>query len=156
MAKDKTNGKPGAGEVIDNSTGEVVNQLPATIDGFSGGQLAGHKLVKRVSVAVLPWTEGASITFSPQTKIVVGKVIDEKAKGDDGEAKKPASIMQIMSAAGAVRLLVVGKMIEGELKENYPGDSYVGKWFFATKFAPNKARGKRYATYEISEIEDPR
>jgi hypothetical protein len=140
-------------ETIDNETGEIVKLAPNKLDEFSGGK--GHVIVKRVSVPVLQWPEGMTLTFSPLTKIEVGKVIEGK-KDDDDKPAKPAHIMQVMGVGGSVRLLVVGTVIEGNLKENYPNDSYVGKWFAATKFEPNRARKQRYATYEISEIEDPR
>jgi hypothetical protein len=151
----KTTQAAPAAETIDNDTGEVV-KLPVTGNEF--GKLPTVKLKRRVSVPILSWPEGATLVFSPLTVITQGKVIDEKKRGndDDGSPQKPADIMQVMGVNGSVRLLVVGTVIKGVLNDEYPDGSYVGLWFQATKFEPNRARKQRYATYEISEIEDPR
>lgn len=46
--------------------------------------------------------------------------------------------------------LLVDTVLAGELRSNYPADSYVGKSFRITKFKPKA--GKRYATFAIDEI----
>jgi hypothetical protein len=149
MAKTTTAAKPT--ETIDNETGEVVS-LPVASQEFGAG--LKYEVVKQVTVPILSWPEGASYTFLIESGIVIGKVISEKRGGDPD--KKPAKLMRVRSAGGQLRQIVVGAVLEGELTENYPDGKYVGKWFHATKFAPNRARKQRYATYEITEIKDPR
>lgn len=137
---------------IDAETGEV--REVAVIPQDFGGELANYKVIKQVTVPVLTWPEGHSLTFEAVAPIYTGKVIEEKRGGDAD--KKPAELMHIRSPAGQLRQIVVGAVLKGELTENYPNDSYVGKWFFATKYEPNRARKQRYATYAVVEIADPR
>jgi lipocalin len=54
---------------------------------------------------------------------------------------------------GEARLLIVGTALGAALERSYPAASYVGLWFHIAKL-PNRS-GKRYAEYEVLEIEPP-
>jgi len=46
--------------------------------------------------------------------------------------------------------IIVPAVLETELKDAYPDDTYVGKTFLLVKHRPD---GKRYNTFEVSEVE---
>jgi len=138
-----------AGQKVDPETGEVTT-LPVLAEEFNATTVS-VKVKKQVTMPVLSWPEGATIVFKAVDAIRQGKEV----KGSRGGAVKmePADVMTVEAPNGAMRQLIVGAVLKAELQEGYTNDSYVGKWFQATKHAPNAAKGKRYATYSIQEVE---
>lgn len=73
-------------------------------------------------------------------------------KGKDGTVLPPPELMDVIDLeTGFEAVVVVNKVLGLELRKTYPKDGYIGKMFSVTKYAP--ANGKRYATFQISEIE---
>ena len=63
----------------------------------------------------------------------------------------PATICTVLNLDdGAHYTLIINKVLESVLKEEFPDDGYVGKSFAFTRHA--KAAGKRYHTYSVAEL----
>ncbi len=117
---------------------------------------------RRVSVPTLEFrTDGETVicrfieamvhhpmTIKDETTGEVRPKLDEKGQ--------PAFlwVCKIESVRGEVRQLVLGELVMSELTTNYPGGGYIDLWFMIVRLG--KRAGKRYVTYEISEIDDPR
>ena len=71
------------------------------------------------------------------------------------EGKKtmePATICTVQNSTDGKRYtLIVNKVLEGVITEEFPGESYVGHTFAFTRHA--KAEGKRYHTYSVDVID---
>lgn len=114
------------------------------------------KVKKHVTVPVLKIPDnGAPIYVRVNEAIHTAKDNTGRmpATPKEGEVKrKPPQLMQVTNLeTGEIAQIVAGTVLESELKENYPGDGYVGKCFEIKKF---KASGtKAYALYQVAEIE---
>lgn len=162
-------------ETIDAETGEVLTQAPPAETGPGGTGTAiattddtGRKLVTRggmmfrvarqVTRAVLPMkvdpdSEAEAATL-PDHLQVVCKIIETIYIGkpvQNSAIKQPAELAPIESTEGEERLLVVNAVLKKELDENYPDNSYVGRWFAITKH--RKRPGKKYNNFSIMELE---
>jgi hypothetical protein len=63
----------------------------------------------------------------------------------------PPQLAQVIDlTTGEVVQIIIGSVLESELKREYPNDTYVGKGFSIQKA---KIQGKRYAAYQIAELE---
>lgn len=119
---------------------------------------AGFKFVKVRSVTrpVLK-IEGSPVYFTVQGAIYKAPVMEDGSKakkGEDGNPLPPPDLMNVINLeTGEESLIVVNTVLGKNLQEHYPSDAYVNKSFEVVKFQPNKAAGKRYATFSISEIE---
>ncbi len=132
------------------TTAPAVQSLPSEFTTTT----SPIKVARQVTVPVLQWPNDTAIIFSPLDAIKDGKELKNTRGGKANFG--PARLMTIRGQKKDVlRVLIVGTVLEGELTENYPNDSYVGKWFTANKIAPNEAKEQRYATYQIMEIEKP-
>ena len=66
------------------------------------------------------------------------------------EGKKqmdPATICTVETEDGRRHTLIVNKVLEGVITEEFPGETYVGHTFAFTRH--EKAAGKRYHTYSV-------
>jgi hypothetical protein len=119
------------------------------------------RIKRRVSVPTLEFkTDGQAVICQIIEKMVHRAMT---IKDDDtGETRpkldekgKPAFIWLAMIRApnGLVRQLVLGEMVMSEITSAYLNDSYIGCWFMIQRIG--KKPGKRYVTYEITEIDDP-
>lgn len=109
------------------------------------------KVVKAVTREVLKLVE-----LQPAyVKILVAIYTGKELKGTDKKADmKPAQITDVINLVNNQEMqLICGAIVESSLIENYPDAGYVNKCFSITK--QPKREGKRYFTYDISEIEDP-
>jgi hypothetical protein len=83
-----------------------------------------------------------------------GLSADEKAKVDPKDIPVPPNPPQLAQVVnletGEIVQIIVGSVLESELKREYPDDSYIGKGFQIQKA---KIQGKRYAAYQIAELE---
>jgi hypothetical protein len=77
------------------------------------------------------------------------------ATNEDGSPKtkqQPPRLAHVVNLeTGEVQQIIVGAVLESELKDAYSDDSYVGKSFEIKKAKPTGS--KRYAMYQIAEIE---
>lgn len=154
MAKKSAPRRPA--QMIDPDTGEVIEggeNLPAVVpDEFLPAEGA-PAIVHRVTVPVLRFDPGQTVVCKIITPIEEGeelKQVNEKSK----KAKYgPAYLARVEGVHGGVRQLVFSTVLRGELDKEYPGATYVGKWFQISKFAPQP--GKDYNTFEIIEVKAP-
>lgn len=146
--------------------GEVVQPAQAVavytnsdVDDFGGVEQI--EVERRITVPVLSLKfdpvnpRPLSVVFQIVTPIAVGRALkDDDGRRTRGGAKmEPAEVCMVKSRTGSVRQLVVGTILGTELKEGYPGDGYVGKWFHVVKYP--KAPGKDYSLYEVTQIKPP-
>ena len=139
-------------EVIDGETGEILKSDKTSTDvavHTNGDDFAvataAVKVVRRVTIPLLQFPEGQTITAKIVAPIYTGKEIPGH------QIKKAAELVQIDSRSGVRRLIIVNEVLKKELNEAYPDDGYVGKWFMITKIAPKD--GKRYPTFDVQEVE---
>ena len=136
----------------DPETGEV-NDLPAETlpavtrqDGniiLPGGQILKTKKV--ITRTLLRHGEGLTVAVKFKGAIHTGKEI----KGSTMAAAEIAVVEEL--ASGHEMDYIVNTVLKGILDENFPKDAYVGKSFAIYKAV--KAKGKRYNTFEVVEVE---
>lgn len=118
---------------------------------------SGFRVKRQVILPSLSLKENEPRTLKIMDAMRVSTVKAETGKprkGADGETlpQKPATVCPVTDVTtGEQFTLIVPAVMEGNLKENYPGDSYVGLTFFVMK--KPKRPGKRYFDFEISEVE---
>jgi hypothetical protein len=143
-----TNGAAGQGA-------EATGHAPAGTS-VAVFQMPAIRIKKRVTVPNLTFPDGSKLVCKIVRAIYKGK---EMAEGARGPIQKAADLthIEVITEAGhlATRTLVVGEVLKSEIVDAFPDETYVGKWFYLEKFAPNQAKQKKYATYAISEIDDP-
>ncbi len=113
----------------------------------------GFRVKKKVTVPTLKFPAGSRICIKILSPIREGRALTESRTGNPTNKMGPAQVMQVCNADGEVAQLVVAKVLQSELQENYPNDDYVDRWFVIRKVAA--VGDKRYSTFEIDEIEDP-
>jgi len=128
------------------------------------GNLAGKSItagdrvfsvVRQVTLPQLKQVEGQIVHIRITSPIYVSKVVAKAGakKADANSSDKPADLVNVVNLiTGQACTYIVGAAVKGNLEEQYPDESYVGKSFAINKL-PAPA-GKRYKTYEILEIED--
>lgn len=83
-----------------------------------------------------------------------GKQRGEPKKNPDGSPQDPPLLARIINLdTGEEMGMILAKILETELRESYPDESYVGKGFEITK--QKRKEGRRYDPYSIAEIELP-
>jgi hypothetical protein len=115
--------------------------------------LAAIKVVKNVTLPLLKMLDnGTPYYVKFISEIYPGK--DNKtgkvAEGD-AQQKVPDLIQVVNLETGEEQELIVSAVLKAELEEQYPELAYKGKMFRLQKFA--KADGKKYATFQIAEID---
>ncbi len=128
-----------------------------TDDDFKAGNVVAKQRAirakKQVALPVLRFEAGTEILVQFGEVTHLGKPIPDPE--NNGRMKR-VDVATVRAQSGAVRVLVCGEVLKNELEAGYPNGEYVGRWFYLRKFEPDTGRRKRYATYEIIEIEDPR
>lgn len=101
--------------------------------------------IKQVTLPVHKLRKGVEYYFKITGPMHVGKKIDDK--------KEPATIFEAIDCeTGELGIVVTTTILRKELNENYPGDSYVGKFF---SVSVNPIPGKDYNGVSLAEIADP-
>jgi len=78
------------------------------------------------------------------------RVRKSKLDGDKSATQEPMHIAEVTNLqTGEVGRLVMHSVLESNLNEAYPGNTYVGRYF---KINKEKAKGKRYFNFNIVEI----
>lgn len=112
---------------------------------FTVKKLVTVPLLKVPDTGVPVYVKVTSAIF--QAKDTNGKTVDAS-----GVKQKPPMLAHVINLeTGEVQQIIVGTVLESELKEGYPDDKYVGLSFEIKKHKPTGA--KKYAMYQISEIE---
>lgn len=106
------------------------------------------KVIKRVTLPQMSMKKSGVYYVKFDTKIEHKAKIEKDEKGNPVE--KQISVAQVTNLEnGEMGQLVVGTILEGNLVEAYPNDSYVGKGFRVEK---SDVDGKRYKGYLIDEV----
>lgn len=136
-------------ETVDPKTGEITTTEPTAappveIPSFD---LSGYDVEKLVTVPVLQLpidvVRGVRIT----EPLFEGKEI----KSTGRVSKKPATLANVVNLQnGETAQIVVPAVLEANLREQYPDDSYVGKSFAVQN--NGKREGKEYNDIRIMEI----
>lgn len=122
--------------------------MPTADKGFTIGNKT-YKMKKLVTVPHLKHEEGTVVGIIITGKIYTGK--DLKPAAGEKVKEKPAQIVPVINLEdGNAYTYIVAAVVESNLEETYPKESYVGKSFAIMK-GP-KMPGKRYHQYAISEI----
>ena len=130
--------------------GKLLAMMPTASKGIEFGGKE-FKLKKLVTVPHLKHEEGMIVGIKITGKIYTGKDL-KPAKGD-APKEKPAQIAPVINLAdGNPYTYIFAAVVESNLNEMYPKDTYVGKSFAIMK-GP-KAIGKRYHQYGIMEIDE--
>lgn len=135
----------GGGEVMDGETGEVVHTpgistASPTVE-FGGRTISLKKIVNRV---LLRHADGATVYFTVESKIYVGKDIK-------GSQMAPADMVRVTDLSdGNEKEYIVNAVLKGLWEDDYPKDGFVGKSFAVYK--EGKAPGKRYSNISLAEV----
>lgn len=128
--------------------------LPATAPHFEGDGAAvvlnGRAFkAKQITRSVFPQKVGQTIFVQITGKPYVGKPL---ANAGTGPKMEPATLVEATNLqTGELGLIIVNKVLEGVLDEQFPNETYVGKNFGITmKDGPE---GKRYKTFIVFELE---
>jgi|SRR5579862_2995416 hypothetical protein len=110
-----------------------------------------YKSKRLLTIPVLKFVQGQARFVKITGAMHVGK--PQKAK--EGEkAKEPATLAPTVNLEdGSVCQIIVSSVVKSILTDEYPNDTYVGKFFKITKGERNP--GKQYNQFEVEEIEDP-
>ena len=155
----------------DAETGEIQETTNAgalaTVSAVSGDgfiTLAGGQTVRvkrQITVPVLRMKvdvdSGEDPAGIPTEMSIVARFVEPIREGkriEGGAIDKAAKLLRVAALNGEVKELIVNTVLEKELDEAYPAAGYVGSWFHLTKY--RKKAGKKYNTFAIIEIEDPR
>lgn len=110
--------------------------------------------VRSVTRPILKMDGSKPVYFKVEGAIHLAPAMEggRKQKDAAGNELPPPEIMFVTNLeTGEESTIVVNKVLGSELSSTYPSDAYVGKCFAVEKIAP--AGNKRYATFQISEIE---
>jgi hypothetical protein len=103
------------------------------------------KVLKQVTLPVFKLIKNQPLYIQIKTPMHVGKKIDDK--------REPATLIEAVNCdGGELGHVVCPTIMQKELRANYEGDAYVGKFFeIVTHVLP----GKEYTGVTITEIADP-
>lgn len=140
-----------------SKTQTTTDAKPADAVGDSvdtGASAPGQfKRLRAISVPTFKMLEGGSYYFLFRSPIVTKQTTQKDEKGAMVEKEiRIASVVNLKT--GEVGQIVVGTVLDSELANGFPKDSYVGKAFEIEK--KKGKEGKRYRTYTIYEIDAPK
>ena len=115
------------------------------------------KIIKRVTMPTLKLMPNEPVYVKILDAIFKARPQKLKEGEKEKDQKKPPMLFNVTNLeTGEAMQLVAGAVVQSEITENYPKDSYVGKCFMIVKGKKKDLSGGRgYFTYEIAEIEDP-
>lgn len=106
-------------------------------------RLEGYKIVRKVVVPQLKLCVDEPVFILADSVLYAGKKLE-----DD---KDPATLMNVINlSTGEQALIVVPTVLASILREEFEGDSYVGKMF---RIVLRKVEGKKYHQVELDELE---
>lgn len=111
-------------------------------------------IIKHVTLPTLKTVPDVPVYIKILEKIFKGK--SQPAK-EGQPAKQPPMIFNAINLeTGEVCQLIVNKVIEREILDNYPEHKYVGKCFMIVKGKKKGSGDRSYFSFEIAEIEEPK
>ncbi len=116
------------------------------------------KIIRRVTLPTLKLVPDVPVYVKILDKIFEAKPQKLKEGEKEKDQKKPPMLFNVANLeTGEAMQLVAGVVVQNEIVDNYPKDSYVGKCFMIVKGKKKDlAGGRGYFTYEIAEIEEPK
>jgi hypothetical protein len=110
------------------------------------------KKVKAVTLPVLKLQPGAPAIVRFESAMRVSDQIETAKGGDRAKAMEPATVAHVVDMqTGEEAIIIVGKVLKGELDKAYPSNSYVGKTFEIIN--KGKLGDKKYNAYSVTEVE---
>ena len=107
------------------------------------------KVKKLVTVPLLKFVIDQPIYVKITSPIFLGKEVKGSGDSSKMEAAHLANIINLET--GEEQQIIIAKVVQGVLDEEYPNQGYVGKAFQLTKLA--KGSGKRYNPYTVAELD---
>lgn len=113
------------------------------------------KSVKILTLPLFKFVEGQPAYLRFDGKLFVGKkIVELDATGKDVSKEPPTMVHCTDMMSGALCEIMLGKVLEGLVRENYPDDGYIGRVFEITMGAKKRGRGAgSYNTYSLTEVE---
>lgn len=107
----------------------------------------------QVTRNLIKQVENHAVHVQLTAAIYQGKTLKgAKLKADGTPEMEPARLVECVDlTSGSLSLLIVNAVLEGALNEQYPDQSYIGKYF--TIIMRPGPEGKRYKTFELFELE---
>jgi hypothetical protein len=141
-------------ETVDAETGEITEHpapaVPAVVKTNGGFVLPGGKeftVIRKVTRTLLKHRDGETVFVTVVEPIHVGKEIK-------GAKMAAADLMTVIDlTTGHEHDYIVNTVLHGVLDETYQKNAYVGKSFAIFRMPPDEGRGKKYATFAVTEIE---
>jgi len=149
---------PNTGEIMEgNVSNTSIAQQALTNAGLVGSTFntkAGtkFKVKSQVTHSVLRQKDNETIFVKFLDKIYTGEELKNTRAGQP--KMEPARLVKVidLNRPGEIEaLIIVNKVLEGELARAYPNDGYVGKSCAITMLAAQE--GTRYKRFEVYEIE---
>ncbi len=115
-------------------------------------------IIKRVTLPTLKLVPDAPVYVKILDPIFEAKPQKLKEGEKEKDRKKPPMLFNVVNLeTGEAMQLVAGVVVQNEIVDNYPKQSYVDKCFMIVKGKKKDLSGGRgYFTYEIAEIEEPK
>lgn len=118
------------------------------------------KIVRVVTVPLLKLKPGMTIYVLVRAAMHKAQPLKTEQNPKDGEkAKEPPMLLDVVNLeSGELQQVIPGAILVDILNDNYPTASYVGKGFqiaVSEQKASAGGGGRRYNTYNVSEIEVP-
>lgn len=124
----------------------------ATPQGEPGKSATGREVVRRVTASVIKF----EIDKPRVVRIDDAMRISTRKGGDGDKGGKTMGPATIMTATdietGEQGVIVVNKVLAGNLAEQYPDDSYVGRTFEIVKHPKKKGAKFEYSPFDITEV----
>jgi hypothetical protein len=139
----KTETKPSTAP--DTKTETKPSTAPDTKTETKG--LPGFRVTRNVTLPLSKWKNDQPKFLLIESPIFQGKQIAQK---DGQPEEKPADLMNCVDLeTGEQVQVIVGTVLKGTLQDEYPDNSYVGKYFSITQL---RDPGKKYNTYSVQEL----
>lgn len=115
-------------------------------------------IIKRVTMPTLKLMPNIPAYVKIIDPIFQAKEQKLKEGEKEKDRKKAPMLFNVINLeTGENMQLVAGAVVQSEITESYPKDSYVNKCFMIVKGKKKDLTGGRgYFTYEIAEIEEPK
>ncbi len=103
--------------------------------------------VKQVTRNVFPQRDGQTLFVK-----ITGAVYQGKALENGKSEMAPAELAEVVNLeTGVLGLIIVNKVLHGQLDDLYPNATYVGKSFAVTM---SPVEGKRYKAFTVYELDE--
>lgn len=137
-------------EVDVPETGESTVSEGATLTPKAGFKF---KVTKHVTVPLLKVPDNGEPVYVKITGTIhKAAAIEGGRKDSEGKVQEPPELAQVINLeTGEVMQIIFNAVLKKEIEREYPDGAYVNKSFQIRKF--KMQTGKRYATFQITEIE---